>query len=341
MIYIRKTQWHWVLLLSILGALILSSYYKHNTILQQKDLYTTMEDFQDTWCVYWDEDIASTLANYKKQWDCVILFACYYDEKGEIYIPANLRNLKEEIKMNEVGKKYLSIVNDIQLEDGTSIQKDTELLTRLFYDEDKMHTHILRLLNLVEEWECDGIEIDYEKINTPELWQAYIHFIELLWKEASARNVNVRIVVGCDTPVELYSFPQGPDYIVMCYNLYGYHSGPWPKADRNFLSGIVQKFKKLPSVKYALANGGFDWDAEGNLHEALKESEILTLIEEYNPKITRDKKSAALTFHYQGEDGIHTVWYADHETLNEWQQEIKKGVEKSVSFCLWRLEGNE
>lgn len=126
----------------------------------------------------------------------------------------------------------------------------------------------------------------------------------------------------------------------MAYNLYGYHSGPGPKADKEFIKKLVYKSKKhLKDVRIAFSLGGFDWSEEDKIPKALTKVDALKLLEKHNKKIQRDKKSGAAYFEYIDENlKKHTVWYCDEETIQTWMDIAKdKGIEK---FALWRLGGN-
>lgn len=308
----------------------------------QNQEYNTVSDInmrfcpKTAWCVYWDQETAGQLS--ASNWEEVILFACYYDQEDALYIPPSLETLREKVEASFQGKLYVSVVNDIQFSDGTTAQKDTELLKRLLQNDESRKQRIEELLSLAEKWNCNGVEIDYEKLVGEEMWEAYESFVRQLWREAQKRGLEVRIVLGSNTPVDNRDFPDGPQYVVMCYNLYGYHSGPGPKADREFLAKVAERFSVLPSVSYALSNGGFDWDSEEAIYRSVTGPEIAALLKQCSASVQRDPESHALYFYYQGEDGTHTVWYADEDTMAAWEKALSDAVGGRVKTNLWRLE---
>lgn len=287
------------------------------------------------WCVYWDAEVSQALA--EGDWTEAVLFACYYDERDSLYVPPQLEKLRDTVEDAFGGKRYFSVVNDVQLSDGTAVQKDPLLLERLFESTEGMERRIGELLSLAEDWGCSGLEIDYEGLTGEGIWDRYAQFLRLLWLRAQERELSLRVVLPCNAPVDRVALPEGPRYVVMCYNLCGYHSGPGPKADLAFLRDIAKRFSGLPNISYALSNGGFDWDASGNVCAALTEAAAKRL-EEGGSGLRRDPESQALTFTYSGEDGAHTVWYANRETLAAWAQALAGEAGGPVSVNLWRLE---
>ncbi len=305
----------------------------------------TEEEIQETdgnpaavWGVYWDGNIAEVLSQQYADSD-FILFAAYFDSSDQIFIHESLETLRDTTQECVQGRTYLSFVNDIQYDDGTTSQKDPELLKRLLQSEDSMEEIITSMLEITEEWNCDGIEIDFEKIEAADMWEEYIHFLELLIDSAKNRGLDVRVVLGVNAPVDQYSFPAGAEYVIMCYNLYGYHSGPGPKADTEFLEGVAERFRNLESVHFALANGGFLWDETDKVQKSLTGQAVSELLQETGAVPERDEDSYALHFTFEDENGSNTVWYADDVTLAKWAETIESVMGDAAKTDLWRVEG--
>ena len=75
--------------------------------------------------------------------------------------------------------------------------------------------------------------------------------------------IRLRVVLPWDAP-KYAALPAGPEYTVMCYNLFGYHSGPGPKADVPFLTETCALYQNQPyTTRMAFANGGFAWRDSG------------------------------------------------------------------------------
>jgi hypothetical protein len=124
----------------------------------------------------------------------------------------------------------------------------------------------------------------------------------------------------------------------MCYNLFGSHGGPGPKADYEFLRNTCKLYLNVPGhVRMAFATGGFDW-AGGEITD-LTQEEANQQLQEAGILPERDPSSGAMKAVYK-EDGIaHEIWYADGETLTLWRDTcIEYGFD---SFDLFRLGGND
>lgn len=296
------------------------------------------------WLTYWD------LKNYEQEIDAVkdnitniCYFAAYFDAEKKLFIPQEITDTYKGIKSKYPDKKYnsyLTFVNDLLKPDGTSSLKDTELLYSLFSSTEAMNSHINEIINLTINGGYNGIEIDYEGMKGDKnLWNLYQTFVEQLYKTASVKKIPVRIVLEPSVPEKELKFIKGPEYVMMCYNLYGAGTKPGPKANEKFLKQMVKKMKAFPGkVNFALSAGGYDFAQSGTAKQ-VTELEAETLKKEYNAVTTRDKDSNCLVFTYVDLQGLsHEVWYADKETLNFWYSVISKYGD--YGFSLWRIGGN-
>lgn len=293
------------------------------------------------WYVYWDADVWDEflLLTEKTELSAASMFSCYFSEDGQIYMPEGISVLREMAEELTFPVTYLSFTNDVQHNDGSAAQKDPEFLRDLWADAGRTEETASAMLAMARFLGADGIEIDFENIKEPELWTDYAQFLELIWDKAQAEELSMRVVLGVNTPVEDLDFPLGPEYSVMCYNLYGTHSGPGPKADIDFLKKIAVKFSKLQHVTYALATGGFEWNDDGIVIRSLTQESAETLAEESACKPGRDMSSGGLYYTYQDNGKKFTVWYADAKTLATWRSAILE-VDSGAEFDLWRVGGN-
>lgn len=286
------------------------------------------------WTVYWDtEDLDERLKALDYNIENISYFAAYFKENEGAFIPDKTSESFDIIReiYPDYGS-YLTFVNDLVKTDGKSSLKDTQLLYDLFSSEESMDDHIYEILNLTISNGYDGVEIDYEAMKKDiHLWELYIRFLEKLYEEAAERDIKVRVALEPGFPENL-SFPEGPDYVIMCYNLYGHGTKPGPKADKEFLFKMMAKSEKLPGgVSFAMASGGFRF-YEGSVQQ-MTEREAAELAKIHDAPVQRDEDSQALYFSYE-EDGIlNHIWYADTQTLNYWFSI----VEKHGTLSLWRL----
>lgn len=293
-----------------------------------------------TWLVDWDfksglDDVIYGI-NYI---DNIILFGTYFTQSGEFVHTDSFNELIGDVFENDqLSQKdiYLSFINDEFLNDGTTIQKSPDLLNTLLKNPTDREDHIKKIVQYVERYDVAGVEIDYEKI-PEELMIDYLSFIESLYTTLNEQNLKLRVVLEPSFPIEQYELPKEPQYIVMAYNLHGYHSDAGPKADYQFLNKLIKQFPNDSyDIEIGLATGGFSW--QNDTITALTEQEVNHIIETYHPDIVRDDNSGANTFQYDDGKDVAEVWYADGETLQLWSNHlIEKGNYHSLSY--WRAGG--
>jgi len=290
------------------------------------------------WVVYWDNDMASNqLTANANQYDTICHFAAYFDINKNLFIPEevleflNQQNNSDALKNKE---SYLTIVNDLIIDGGSSL-KDTDLLYEIFKDQSSIDSHVNSIISLAVENDFDGIEIDYERIRKDmTLWGMFINFENTLIEKASAYGLKVRVVLEPGIPFDSIDFPAGAEYVIMCYNLYGYSAEAGPKADYAFLGELVDKSAYLPgNTNFALANGGFRFSEDGAT--GLTYDQAVSLADEYGAEVTRDDNSGALYFSFTENGKDYQVWYADDVTIELWVNYLEqKGCNR---FTLWRI----
>ena len=296
-------------------------------------------DALSSWVTYWDLKVDEEINLLGQRLKELSYFAVYYDENQELVLPKDLVDFYSDAPYKDKRVNYITIVNDEVNSDGTSKVKDKELLHSLLMEENIRSTHIEEIINLALDNDFQGIEMDYENLKKDEeLWDNYLLFIEELYKEAKEKNLKVKVVLEPSAPIEDLDFPEGPTYVMMCYNLHGGFSEPGPKATPDFIKELILKMEKVPGEKsFAIATGGFDWGDNGKVL-SLTEKGAKELIKTYGVSVTRDEESKCNVFNYEDQEGVsHEVWYADLETLNEWMKVIK---ENSGKVSIWRLGHN-
>lgn len=296
---------------------------------------------RSAWLAYWDVAAGEKdVVTMGDQLDRLSYFGAYFDKRDHMFIPPELsENRYAQGKSNRKYETYLSFINDKQNSDGTVSLKDIEVLRRLFASDAAMDKHIDEIIAMTLQGGYDGLEIDYERIWKDEkIGQSFVHFTNKLYEKAAEHHLKLRIVLEPSTPFSTAHFVDGPEYVVMFYNLYGLHSGPGPKADRNFIEKAINNMKALPGEKsVALATGGCMWGSNGQKN-FLTEMEAKTLAETNGAELHRDEESQCVFFTYKEKDVSYQVWYADVHTLNYWISIAKQQRMNNIS--LWRLGGN-
>ena len=294
------------------------------------------------WISYWDMDKGiKELSKTADKVTSVSVFAVYFKNDGSLYIPEEISRGNGEVSnitnKNNINR-HISFVNDVIDEKGDIIQKDPNIVRKLLNNPAERAKHIESLISYAVNNGYFGIEIDYEKVDE-KTWPDFVSFCGELYKRCGEKKINLRVVLEPKAPIDRYNLPDGPEYVMMAYNLYGLSTEPGPKADVDFIKQLSEKINSIPGKKWlAFSTGGFDWQ-NGAETKGVTESEALDIISVYKCLPARDDKSGCLYFYYTDENGgDHTVWYADNVTLDLW---IKTAKEQGYSdICVWRFGGN-
>ncbi|MGG7212667.1 glycosyl hydrolase [Clostridium nigeriense] len=291
-----------------------------------------------SWVVYWDLDVDNEIKQLDNELSSISYFSANFNDKNKLVIPEKLITYYNETKLYSF-KKYITIVNDVVYDDGKSSLKDTNVLNEVLRDEESRKNHINEIIDLASKYEFDGIEIDYEQIKDDlDLWDNFLLFIDELYSKSILNNLDLRVMLEPNAPIEKLDFIEGPIYVMMCYNLHGAFSEPGEKANEEFIKSLIEKMKKIDGNKsFAIATGGFDWGEDGKT-KSVSELEVNKILSEYDVDVQRDENSKYLYFKYMDKDNIkHEVWYADKITL---QCLYKPIIEAGYNVSLWRLGGN-
>ena len=297
------------------------------------------------WAVYWDnKEVLKRLEGLKEEVAGISYFAAYFDSEKKLFLPENVMDMKAAVENSGKNGKmdsYLTFVNDLLKKEGGSSLKDRDLLYYLLSSKESREEHMRDILEMTEQGGFDGVEIDYEAMKKDmELWRLFTSFVNELYGKTSEKKLKLRVILEPGAPVEELGFVKGPEYVFMCYNLYGYGTEPGPKADEIFLISMVEKGKAVPGETYfAVANGGFDFiKASGEVEQISTEEAVLRQSQAGDKVIRREEKSGCKVYSYWDSKGReHEVWYADDETLNFWYGILEREGAKGLS--LWRLGG--
>jgi len=295
------------------------------------------------WAVYWDfSNLKQELEAIKPHLESISFFEVFYDDKGAFILPDELeemRNILKSMEFPETFKTYLTFVNDFMLPDGSISNKDISR-TQTFWDTvNDAQIHAEEIVALTKSLGYDGVEMDYEALGeAEEIWDSYLLLLEILQQKCEEQGLLLKVVLEPKAPFHK-DFPAGIEYTIMCYNLYGGHSGPGPKATPAFINEVIDRTDHFSEdLSFALATGGFDWGSDKTFSLTQKAAEDLSV--EYEVMPERDNESGCMVFDYTDEDNVqHTVWYADAYTLQHWASVVKKASPKST-IAIWRLNGN-
>ncbi len=314
----------------------------------------------NAWVTYWDfEQGMKEATAIQSQLNSVSYFAAVLDGDGKAMVMGHSHKFTGQkfTRYRTPVKKYLTVVNDVYKDvhnpKGETVAKDNQILLKLFESSETVNAHIADLFAIVKKHRFDGLEIDYENIwKDPEIARRYVQFLEILVPLAEKEEIPLRVILepgffefgdpvtSLATLIEDFNVPEGPEYVVMCYNLFGPHSKTaGAKADTRFLEKILFKLRFLPRPSsVALATGGCVWQ-EGKAPYYVTEREALKLQKSLNATVQRDEGSQAMFFKGKNPSGKSVeCWFADAKTIIAWKrQALDYGVD---GISLWRLGGN-
>lgn len=312
------------------------------------------------WLVYWDAGKGMTELKEEKHLKNVSLFTACFDKNDKLCLPkmmlkpenpeaenanTSFAEMVKELRKIGVKEIYLCVDNDIMDNGSQRVDKlkDLDVLRRVLKDDESIDKHADELVALAKSLDCDGLELDYERLwkkeSDDKLRSQFLDLTYKLARKTVENGLKLRIILEPSADMGA-DFCKGPEYIVMLYNLYGTHSGPGPKADYDFIDNTIKKMSKLPNnTAVAFSDGGCIWvnDKKGKF---ISEEQVFEMIQKYDVKPERDSDSAVLNFEFKDKnDNNCEVWYADGETLNYWIAEAERqGISRAY---LWRLGGNK
>lgn len=328
-------------ILTIISVLLAACTSSPNKTLQGTEQQDRKSNISTSlWLTEWSyEESLREVSSVIKDIDNIMLFTTYFNESGDFHHTENSDKLIESALMDqELSKKnlFITIVNDQFLNNGSIVQKNPELLEELLRSSLSRKEHIKQIVEYVRQYPVDGLEIDYENIPI-NLTEEFLAFTNELHNTLSKDNLSLRVLLEPGFPIEKHPLSNEVNYVVMGYNLHGYHSGPGPKADYAFLDSLADKFpNKNGNKEIALATGGFSW--EGTKVRGLTDKQVSDLVLKHEPELQRDEKSGAMSFVYYEKGKTIEVWYADSTTLALWSERIKQnGGYRNIS--IWRAGG--
>ena len=297
-----------------------------------------MATVPSAWVVYWDLPNDSKEAKqFLGKLDGLVLFAANFTPDGTLVCSKDLLATRGKLKKGKY-TSFLSVVNDVTDGDETVALKDPKIVAKILQDEEATQKHITELINLTKKAGFGGLEIDYENIwKNREAITYFPSFVSKLYTGTQEAGLKLRIVLEPSAPFKELKLVKGPEYVVMFYNLYGLHSGPGPKANRQFIYNTLSAMTSVPEPKaVALSNGGCIWSSKDK-PQFITENEAVRLQKKYNVTPTRDINSQCLVYRYREGTTVYDVWYADKVTINQWITWVKQGGIARIS--LWRLGG--
>ena len=222
-----------------------------------------------------------------------------------------------------------------------------DIIHRILNDPQKRDLLIQGIINNVEKFKLDGINIDFEDLQEKKN-ETLVQFQKALYEKMHARGL---LVTQDVSPFNQdYNFKELSAFndfvILMAYDQFSDGTGPGPICHQKWIEGAVDDaIKKIPTDKLILAVAGFgyDWKLDENEKVVsvapISYQDALTLARSYDGKIKFDNDSYNLHFSYYDDNGtLHEVHFTDAATtFNSMRFAEESGLR---GVALWRL-GNE
>ena len=298
---------------------------------------------------YWEQEAGlASIKNHQGQFDFVSLFWYYLDDQGQItnYQFAD-DNPKVVDDLKKSGTKVLVTLTNLPDKQG---DWDPKRVGRVLGNPQATTAHIEDILTLLREKYFDGVNIDYENLNSNQR-ESFSRFIESLadklHKQGKVLQVSLHPKVG-ENKKEWQNGSQAQDWIrlgkvtdqlvIMAFDQHSPGTNPGPIASVPWVENILNyALTLIPQDKIFLALPLFGYDYTDGESVGFTLGQIESLIKSTGVK-TRTDSHQNPYFSYKKGEVIHKVWYEDKVSL---QKKIDLVNSKNLGgVSIWHL-GNE
>lgn len=298
---------------------------------------------------YWEQNSAfSSFSSNVKSFHYLHLFWYYVTHEGTI---ETYDNTFEETKIIDFAHAHKVKVIPVltNLPEGGSW--DSHRIELILSDKKHRQEHIARIIEKLEELNFDGIDIDYEEVESSQK-SNFSRFIEELAEALHKRNKILVVALHPKTAEEkdnesIGSFQDwkalgkhADQLNIMAYGQHYDESSAGPTASIQWVQKIVRYAKSLPveSSRFFLgiSPDGYDWNKDNDESaKGVTFQEVEKLLKQHNalPKWDIDGKSPYFT--YEEDGNTHEVWYENARSIQE-----KIALAKTAGFggiTVWRL----
>ena len=296
------------------------------------------------WLPWWDfERAADEFIANRDTFDIASPFVFTLESNGEI----SLKAPTFEQKLGELKNVSRLVIPSINNEFDSGF--DGVRVSNIINSEQNTARHVSELVQLVEKYDLDGIELDYEFLLEQDI-AAYNRFVELLVKELHKKDKLLVVTLHPKTDDGIWhgtraqdwkTLGQFADYLrIMVYDYRWETSPSGPIAPLSWFEDVVAyALETIPHRKIILGLGlyAYNWANDNSPARALTLQETLDLATQQSVEVQFDKNNYSSYFTYDHEGRSHTVWLETVESLN-----AKLGVviqNNIQGICIWRLGG--
>lgn len=206
----------------------------------------------------------------------------------------------------------------------------------------KRREHFIKsILNLLDKYHFQGVNIDFESLESNDAETYLTIFQNELYASLHARGYLVSQDVNAqNTDYNLPKLSEVNDFIfVMAYDLHNAESAAGDIAPQKWVEGIINDVsKQVPAEKLVLciAGYGYDWGKDPKHAEEITFQECIAIAKESDAKIEYNNESFNLKFNYTDEnDKNHYVGFTDAASNFNTMRLADDAGWKGVA--LWRL----
>lgn len=299
---------------------------------------------------YWDQKRAfSSFKDNVEAIDEITLFWYYVDDEGNV---RKYKDAKEDESIvdfaHENGVKALAVITNLP-EEGNW---DPDNIERAIKDPNKRQEHIQEILELLNEHNFDGVNIDYEELRDYQKDDFTLFIKELssaLHEQGKIVGVSLHPKSGEFIPYEdngsraqdWQAIAQHADRLyIMSYGEHWDASNPGPIASINWdarIIGYAQSLNlPLEKIYFGIPLYGQKWEKDKKKSGVgLEYEEIAKLLERKGIEAKWDEKAKSPFFTYEEKGKTYEVWYEDKRSVAEKVDLAEKTGMGGIFF--WRL----
>ena len=224
----------------------------------------------------------------------------------------------------------------------TNMRETPDAIVTLLSNADTRSKLVNNIVNLVQEKNYDGVNIDFE-IVPPEQKDNLTAFMAELYPKMVAMNKMVIISVFPQVDVaesisgayDYAALAKNADFLqIMTYDKHWDTSGPGPIAPIGWyednIKHAIEKAGGANKIIVGIGAYGYNWK-KGGKGETITYVDAITLAEKKGIGVLYDEKNQAPHFKYEG----HEVWFENAQSIEAKLNIIQKY--KPAGIAIWRL----
>lgn len=296
---------------------------------------------------YWDQDNAfESFQKNVQSFNYVNLFWYFLTNDGMIqkYAYANEdKNIIDFANKNNV--KVMAVITNLPEIEGTTW--DSKRVERVINNRAKREKHISDILTKLELLNFNGVNIDYEEVDSSQKDNFSLFIKELadaLHKKGKIVAVSLHPDINTFQDWQLLA-EYSDQLSIMAYNEHWDESDAGPIASYNWVKKIIENTQKLNIPPGKLFLGiplyGYDWNKDNDRKaRGLTFNDAKQLIADFDVEEKWDNNSRSPYFFYKDGGGDrHEVWFENSMSVKEKIQLAKQAGFKGITF--WRLGGED